>query len=79
MVPADDGEVRMDQLLYTIDQCCRLTATGRTKIYELIAAGEIPARKVGKKTVVAATDLRRWAEQLPTVEVNSAGNERARR
>jgi excisionase family DNA binding protein len=55
----------MDQLLYTIPQCCRLAAIGRTKFYELVASGEIPIRKVGKKTLVAAADLKRWAERLP--------------
>ena len=60
----------MDQLLYTIPQCCRLAAIGRTKFYELVASGEIPIRKVGKKTLVAAADLKRWAVRLPAVAVN---------
>jgi excisionase family DNA binding protein len=70
--PADDGEAPMDQLLYTIAQCCRLAAIGRTKFYELVASGEIPVRKVGKKTLVAAADLKRWAERLPAIEVESS-------
>ncbi len=61
----------MDQLLYTIPQCCRLAAIGRTKFYELVANGEIPLRKIGKKSLVAAADLRRWAERLPPIEVDS--------
>jgi len=55
----------MDQLLYTVGQCCRLASIGRTKFYELVANGEIPVRKVGKKTLVAAADLKSWAEHLP--------------
>jgi excisionase family DNA binding protein len=55
----------MDQLLYTIAECCRLVAIGRTKFYQLVSTGEIPIRKVGKKTLVAAADLKRWAERLP--------------
>jgi excisionase family DNA binding protein len=58
----------MDQLLYTISQCCRLAAIGRTKFYQLVASGDIPVRKVGKKSLVAAADLKRWAEQLPAIE-----------
>jgi excisionase family DNA binding protein len=58
----------VDQLLYTISQCCRLAAIGRTKFYELVASGEIPVRKVGKKTLVAAADLKRWADRLPAIE-----------
>ncbi|WP_439394960.1 helix-turn-helix domain-containing protein [Bradyrhizobium sp. PMVTL-01] len=63
----------MDQLLYTIPECCRLAAIGRTKFYELIAKGEIPIRKIGKKSVVAAADLRRWAARLPVMEATKIG------
>jgi excisionase family DNA binding protein len=68
-LPAKDGENHMDQLLYTISECCRLAAIGRTKFYELVASGEIPVRKVGKKSLVAAADLKRWTEQLPAVAI----------
>ena len=56
------------QLFYTINECCRLAAIGRTKFYQLVASGEIPVRKVGKKTLVLAADLKRWAERLPTIK-----------
>lgn len=62
----------MEQLLLTIPECCRLAAIGRTKFYELIATGEIPIRKIGRKTLVAASDLRDWVERLPVVETRSA-------
>lgn len=61
----------MDQLLYTISQCCRMAAIGRTKFYELVASGEIPVRKIGKKTLVTAADLRDWVERLPAIEIKS--------
>jgi excisionase family DNA binding protein len=67
-IPANSGEAHMDQLLYTIPQCCRLAAIGRTKFYELVASGEIPVRKIGKKTLVAAVDLKRWADRLPAAD-----------
>jgi excisionase family DNA binding protein len=61
----------MEQLLYTIPQCCRMAAIGRTKFYELVASGEIPVRKIGKKTLVAASDLRAWVEGLPAMDRKS--------
>ena len=61
----------MDQLLYTISQCCRMAAIGRTKFYELVASGEIPVRKIGKKTLVTAADLQDWVERLPAIEIKS--------
>jgi excisionase family DNA binding protein len=49
----------MDQkLLYTISEGCQLLSVGRTKLYELIGAGELPVRKLGKKTLISAADLR---------------------
>lgn len=65
----------MDQLLYTVTQCCRMTTIGRTKFYELVASGEIPVRKIGKKTLVAAADLRDFVERLPTMKTK-AGDRR---
>ena len=62
----------MEQLLFTIPECCRLAAIGRTKFYELIDTGETPIRKVGRKTLVAASDLRDWVGRLPVVETRPA-------
>ena len=62
----------MDQLFYTIPECCRLAAIGRTKFYELVASGDIPVRKIGKKTLVAAADLKRWADRLPALAVKDS-------
>jgi excisionase family DNA binding protein len=70
MVPANDGEAPMDKLLLTINQCCWLAGIGRTKFYELVASGEIPVRKVGKKTLVTAADLKRWTDHLPAMAVS---------
>jgi len=70
-IPAENGEASVDQLLYSIGQCCRLAAIGRTKFYELIGSGEIPVRKVGKRTLVAAADLKQWVERIPAVETTS--------
>jgi len=67
----------MDQLLLTIPQCCRLAAVGRTKFYELIASGEIPIRKIGKKSLVAAADLKRWADRLPAIAAKPKPADRA--
>jgi excisionase family DNA binding protein len=58
----------MDRLLYTISECCEIANIGRTKLYELIASGDIPVRKVGTKTLIAASDLREWVEHLLPTE-----------
>jgi excisionase family DNA binding protein len=67
------------QLLLTIAQCCRLAAIGRTTFYALVANGEIPIRKIGTKTVVAASDLRDWVERLPAIKTKGGGQRFSRR
>ena len=59
------------KLFYTISEACRLLSVGKTKLYELIAGGEIPVRKVGKKSLIAAADLKRWADGLPALALKS--------
>jgi excisionase family DNA binding protein len=58
----------MDKLFFTISETCRMLSIGKTKLYELLGSGEIPVRKLGKKTLVAAADLKRWADRLPAIE-----------
>ena len=44
-------------LTVRIREACRLTGIGRSKLYELIAAGEIEVVKVGAITLVPMSSL----------------------
>jgi excisionase family DNA binding protein len=44
-------------LAVRIREACRLTGIGRSKLYELIAAGEIEVVKVGAITLVPVSSL----------------------
>ena len=64
----------MDQkLFYTISESCRLLSVGKTKLYELIGTGELPVRKLGTKSLIAAADLKRWADGLPAFAGKPSG------
>ena len=40
-------------------------AVSRTRLFDLIRAGEVDARKVGRRTVVLADSLRAYIERQP--------------
>ncbi len=57
----------MDQLVLSIAEAASAARISRTKIYELIGAGELKAIKIGRSTRIVATDLRDWIDSLPPV------------
>ena len=53
---------------YTIAQALVELSIGRDKLYKLIKGGRLPARKLGRKTLILADDLRAFLESLPAIE-----------
>jgi excisionase family DNA binding protein len=49
-------------LAVRIREACRLTGIGRSKLYELIAAGEIEIIKVGTITLIPTGSLQSFVE-----------------
>jgi excisionase family DNA binding protein len=47
-------------LAVRVREACRLTGIGRSKLYELIAAGEIEIIKVGTITLIPVSSLERF-------------------
>jgi excisionase family DNA binding protein len=50
-------------LTVRIREACRLTGIGRSKFYELIAAGEIEVVKVGTITLIPVAGLEQFLRQ----------------
>jgi excisionase family DNA binding protein len=50
-------------LTVRIREACRLTGIGRSKLYELIAAGEIEIVKVGTITLVPVDSLAKFLQR----------------
>jgi excisionase family DNA binding protein len=52
-------------LAFDIKTFCLAYAIGRSTVYKEIAAGRLPIRKVGKRTLIPAEAARQWFENLP--------------
>ena len=53
--------------LSTVTDACAVSGIGHTKLYEAIGAGQLEARKYGKRTLILRDDLLRFLTSLPTV------------
>ena len=54
---------RISVLAHPIVDAARMLGIGRTKLYELICAGEIKTIRLGARRLVPATELRRLVEE----------------
>jgi excisionase family DNA binding protein len=54
----------MEALFLPIPDACRALGIGRSKLYELIAAGDLSVRKIGRKTLIPRDDLTAFASRL---------------
>jgi excisionase family DNA binding protein len=57
------GNAVSTPLAVRVPEACRLTGIGRSKLYELIAAGEIRIIKVGSITLIPFAGLHEFLEQ----------------
>ena len=66
--PVPAGDTQMPPIALTIAEACAASRIGRTRLYEAIRAGEVCARKHGKRTLILDEDFRSWLESLPAVQ-----------
>jgi len=52
------GDRLADPLCVRVPEACRLLSVGRSKLYELIASGDVETVKIGTGTRVVMTSLR---------------------
>ena len=54
-------------LAYTVDGASTASGACRSTLYVDMKSGKLPARKLGKRTLILAKDLERYLEGLPTL------------
>jgi excisionase family DNA binding protein len=58
------------RLLLRIPEVAETLGIGRTKIYELIATGELPTIRVGRAVRISVSTLQKWVEAREQHEVS---------
>jgi excisionase family DNA binding protein len=62
---------RDQPLTYRIDEVRRTLGLGTTKIYQLIGAGLLDARKAGSRTLITGESLRQYVAALPKAHITT--------
>jgi len=55
----------MKQLAFDILGAAKTSGLGRSLIYAAMGTGELRAKKLGKRTIILASDLEKFLEALP--------------
>ncbi len=63
---ADAGERAMRPITVRIREACRITGIGRSKLYELIQAGDLQTIKVGAITLVPLASIDAFLSRGPS-------------
>ncbi len=60
-----------EPLAYRVDDARRILGLGTTKLYALIAAGALDARKCGARTLITGESLRAYVASLPKANITT--------
>ena len=59
----------IERLAFSVDEAALRAGVGRDKIYAAVKEGKLEARKAGRRTLVTADALRRFIDNLPTLQL----------
>jgi excisionase family DNA binding protein len=51
-------------LFHQIPEACRLLGVGRSSVYVLIASGKLASVSIGRRRLIAASEIERFAAEL---------------
>lgn len=54
----------MHNLTYSITDAANILGIGKTKLYSILAKGDIRAKKIGKRTLIRHEDLKAFIDNL---------------
>ncbi len=62
----------MEPYALTIPEAVRFSGIARTRLYMLASEGKITLRKIGRRTIVRADDLKALIAELPPADIRCA-------
>jgi len=62
-----------DRLAYSVESAAAAIDSSRTVVYEQMQAGNLPFRKLGRRTLIMRADLEKLLDALPVL--NGRNNE----
>lgn len=62
------AKTTFEPIAYSPKQAAQFVGIGLTALYAEIGAGRIKMRKFGRRTLIAAEDLKAWLARLPEKE-----------
>jgi hypothetical protein len=60
------AKLTANPIAYAIEDVPSATGLTRTRIFQAIREGQLTARKLGRRTIIEATELHRFIATLPT-------------
>jgi len=66
-----DGSGELERLLLTPAETAETIGIGRTRIYELLASGELPSVRIGRSIRIPIDCLRTWIDRQTSPKTRS--------
>jgi excisionase family DNA binding protein len=54
----------------SVQETCEIGGFGKSTLYQLIGQGLLPAKKLGRKTIILRSDLLNFLRSLPNLSFN---------
>jgi excisionase family DNA binding protein len=60
---------------YSIDEAAKMSGVCRTRFYQILNDGLVPAKKCGKRTLILEEDLQKFLQELPAYKPQKDGDQ----
>lgn len=64
-IPAKLPDEGLTPIAVSVGQACQISGLSRPTLYRCIAAGQLPTRKLGARTLIIVEELRSFLTALP--------------